>query len=84
MRVELVCECVQHWPQPLMSIRLKRQRMEGQTGHAERAALISGLAGLSVVYLGQDTPHCSKNKEQGWTVFIHSRGLKARVFCASA
>lgn len=91
MKVELVFrqvylqgECVQHSPSHHITIRLKRKRIEGQTGHAERAAFSSELAGLSFVYLGQDTPRSSKNKDQGWTVVIHSCVLKGHELCASA
>lgn len=84
-QVYLQGECVQHRPQSSHDHQAKRKkRTEGQRGHAERAAFSSELAGLSFVYLGQDTPHCSKNKDQGWTVFIHSPALKSHEVSASA
>lgn len=67
-------------PQSSHNIRLKRKRIEGQTRHAERAAFSSELAGLSFVYLVQDTPQCSKYK--GWTAFIHNYVFQGHDFCA--
>lgn len=40
-------------PSHFITVRLERERIEGQTRHAERAAFSSELAGLSLV---QDTP----------------------------